>query len=170
MHAPEISCCFTGNRPEKLPWGGNERDLRCLLTQDQLYAALEDAYERGFRHFLCGMARGGDFYFAELVTQLRVKHPEVTLEAVIPYREQSRHWEPADRRRYLALVKSCNAVTILQEDYTPQCMQRRNQYMVDRSRLVIALYGGAAGGTRSTLLYAMRRGVETVILSPQEAL
>ena len=53
MHAPEISCCFTGNRPEKLPWGGNERDLRCLLTQDQLYAALEDAYERGFRHFLC---------------------------------------------------------------------------------------------------------------------
>ena len=70
---------------------------------------------RGFRHFLCGMARGGDFYFAELVTQLRVKHPEVTLEAVIPYREQSRHWEPADRRRYLALVKSCNAVTILQE-------------------------------------------------------
>ena len=95
------------------------------------------------------MARGGDFYFAELVTQLRVKHPEVTLEAVIPYREQSRHWEPADRRRYLALVKSCNAVTILQEDYTPQCMQRRNQYMVDRSRLVIALYSGAAGGASS---------------------
>lgn len=167
LASTQVSCCFTGNRPEKLPWGTNEKDLRCLLAQDQIYTALEDAYARGFCHFICGMARGSDLYFAELVLQLRVKYPRVTLEAAIPYRGQCDTWAQADKSRYLHLIEQCDKVTVLQEEYTPACMQRRNQYMVDHSSLVIALYGGMPGGTRSTLLYAMRQGVETMILSPE---
>lgn len=160
-------CCFTGNRPEKLPWGSNEKDLRCLLTQDRIYCALEDAYERGFRHFICGMARGGDLYFGELVVQLRVKYPEVVLEAAVPYRDQCLTWSREEQERYRRLLQACDIVTVLQEEYTASCMQKRNHYMVDHSALVIALYSGTPGGTRSTLLYAMRHGVETMILSPE---
>lgn len=167
VYTIQQSCCFTGNRPEKLPWRENEKDLRCLLAQDQIYIALEDAYGRGFRHFICGMARGSDLYFAELVLQLRVKYPCVTLEAAIPYRGQCDTWSDADKARYLHLVEQCDTVTVLQEEYTPACMQKRNQYMVDHSSLVIALYSGTPGGTRSTLLYALRQGIETMILSPE---
>ena len=56
----ESACCFTGHRPDKLPWGTDERDLRCLALKVALAAALDRAYEAGIRHFLCGMARGCD--------------------------------------------------------------------------------------------------------------
>ena len=36
MRAPQISCSFSGHRPEKLPWGDNERDERCLALKDAI--------------------------------------------------------------------------------------------------------------------------------------
>ena len=32
----EQSCCFTGHRPDKLPWGENESDPRCLALKRRL--------------------------------------------------------------------------------------------------------------------------------------
>jgi uncharacterized phage-like protein YoqJ len=43
-------------------------------------------------------------------------------------------------------------------------MQRRDRYMVDHSSRLIAVYDGLLGGTMYTLTYAMRGGVDTVIL------
>ena len=54
----ETTCCFTGHRPEKLPWREDEGDPRCLELKARLAGAVEAAYEKGMRHFLCGMARG----------------------------------------------------------------------------------------------------------------
>jgi hypothetical protein len=64
-------CCFTGHRPDKLPWGEQESDPRCVRIKGELSAALERAYALGYRHFISGMARGGDLYFAEAVLKMR---------------------------------------------------------------------------------------------------
>ena len=61
------TCCFTGHRPDKLPWGSRESDPRCLTLKRRLTQAVEGAYTQGMRHFICGMARGTDLYFAEAV-------------------------------------------------------------------------------------------------------
>lgn len=45
-------------------------------------------------------------------------------------------------------------------------MQERNQYMINNSSLVIALYNGLNGGTKSTIAYAKRQGKEVVIIKP----
>ena len=50
----ETTCCFTGHRPEKLPWREDEGDPRCLELKARLAGAVEAAYEKGMRHFLCG--------------------------------------------------------------------------------------------------------------------
>ena len=84
MDTRSITCCFTGHRPNKLLWGGNEADPRCLALKAELAARLEGIYESGFRHFLCGMAAGCDLYFAEAVLALRSHCPDVSLEAAIP--------------------------------------------------------------------------------------
>ena len=60
MPARQESCCFTGHRPGKLPWGCHEQDPRCLHLKKRIADAVETAYEQGFRHFLCGMAQGCD--------------------------------------------------------------------------------------------------------------
>ena len=61
MRGRPCTCCFTGHRPEKLPWGSDETDPRCTALKRKLYDALEAAYDEGMRHFICGMARGCDF-------------------------------------------------------------------------------------------------------------
>ena len=166
MRMREETCCFTGHRPEKLPWSNNESDARCLKLKARLRDAVEIAYAEGKRHFICGMARGCDFYFAEIVLSLRSRFPDVTLEAAIPCTVQSASWSAFHRERWQRLVASCDRETVLQEKYTPDCMHRRNRYMVDNSSLVIAVYDGSNGGTRRTLEYAIREKVPFVDIDP----
>ena len=160
----ETTCSFTGHRPEKLPWRGDESDPRCLALKERLAAAVEDAYDKGMRHFMCGMARGADFYFCDAVLELRERRSGVTLEAVIPCEEQAARWSERERERWFSLVERCDGEIMLQHHYDKGCMLRRNRYLVDHSSMLIAVYDGMLGGTMYTLSYAMKRGLETVIL------
>lgn len=160
----EKTCCFTGHRPNKLPWRDDETDPRCLALKARLAAEVERAYEKGLRHFICGMAQGADFYFCEAVLALRDRQPDVTLEAAIPCEEQAARWKERDRNRYYGLMGRCDFETMVQRHYDRGCMLRRDRYMVDRSSLLIAVYGGMLGGTMYTLAYAMKRGLEVVTL------
>lgn len=167
MSRREQTCCFTGHRPEKLPWGRDESDPRCLMLKQRLRDVIEESYRDGMRHFICGMARGCDFYFAETVLELRRSHPEITLEAAIPCASQSHGWRREEQLRWQRILASCDLETLVQERYDPGCMLRRNRYMVDHSALVIAVYDGSDGGTRRTLEYAIRQKVPFVDLNPE---
>ena len=147
MPEKSLSCCFTGHRPEKLPWGSDETDPRCAALKQKIRDAVESAYDGGMRHFICGMARGCDFYFAEAVLTLRREKGDVTLEAAIPCAAQSGGWPEADQARWRSLLAQCDLETLVQEQYTKGCMLRRNRYMVDHSALLIAVYDGVSGGT-----------------------
>lgn len=160
----EITCCFTGHRPEKLPWGWDETDPRCEALKGRIAAEVGRAYGRGYRHFICGMANGADFYFCEAVLALRNRCADVILEAAIPCEEQAARWTEADRDRYFLLVEACDLETLVQHNYDRGCMLRRNRYMVDHASLLIAAFDGMLGGTMYTITYAMRRDLEVVTL------
>ena len=162
MDGRALTCCFTGHRPMKLPWGMNEDDPRCLDLKAELAARLEGLYELGFRRFLCGMAIGCDMYFAEAVLALREQHADVRLEAAIPFGDQPGRWNEKQRRRYNALIDRADRVTVLQTVYTSDCMMRRNRWMVDRSSILLACYDGRPGGTMNTILYAERSGLRVI--------
>ena len=168
MRGRPCTCCFTGHRPEKLPWGDDETDPRCAVLKSKLYDAIESAYDEGMRHFICGMARGCDFYFAEAVIELRRQKGDVSLEAAIPCPTQANSWSEADRARWYSLLAQSDLETMVQDRYTNGCMLRRNRYMVDHSALVIAVYDGAPGGTSRTLEYALRQKVPFVDIPPVE--
>ena len=165
------TCCFTGHRPEKLPWGMDETDERCIRLKARLYQVVENAYLDGMRHFICGMAQGSDLYFGEAVLRLRQCYPEVTLEAARPCETQARSWPERDQKRYEEILDQCDYETLVQHTYSRGCMQRRNRYMVDHSQLVIAVYNGEPkGGTAQTLAYALKNRIKTYILKPEEEL
>ena len=164
MPARQESCCFTGHRPAKLPWGYNERDPRCVRLKERIADAVLLAYQEGYRHFLCGMAQGCDLYFCEAVLALRERYPEVTVEAAIPCPTQADDWPEAERQRYCQLLAACDYETLVSARYTPDCMQARNKYMVDSSTVLLACFDGRPGGTMNTILYARRQGVQTVII------
>lgn len=164
MRSRQISCCFTGHRPGKLPWGYDEEDPRCLALKRRIADAAEAAYEEGYRHFLCGMALGCDLYFCEAVLALREARPGVTVEAAIPCPTQADAWALEQRERYKRLVEACDFETLVSAQYTPYCMQRRDRYMVDHASLLIAAFDGTPGGTQYTMQYAMSRRVSIVDL------
>lgn len=164
MEDESITCCFTGHRPNKLPWGANESDPRCAALRMELAARLEGLYLSGFRVFLCGMAIGCDMLFAEEVLRLREQHPEISLEAAIPCGTQPDKWRVADRRRYNRLLDRCDRVKVLQVDYTPDCMLKRNRYMIERSSLLLACFNGSPGGTMNTILLAERKGIRMLLI------
>lgn len=161
------TCCLTGHRPNKLPWGGDEEDPRCLRLKAELRGILAGLYERGLRRFICGMALGADMYFAEAVLELRSLHPDVVLEAAVPCPEQAEKWNAANRERYERILSLCDIKTLISPRYTRSCMQERNRYMVEESSVVIGVYSGGSGGTLNTLRYALSLGRE-LVLAPVE--
>ena len=134
MPARQMTVCFSGYRPEKLPWGYDECDPRCAQLKQRLRRAVCAACDDGFRHFICGMARGVDTYCAEIVLALRPQYPDLTLEAAIPCPSQCGGWTPDQQARWHAIVDRCDFETVVQDRYGPGCMQRRNRYMAPAAR------------------------------------
>ena len=162
MEQRELKCTFTGHREEKLGENWNEYSNECIELKERIAEAVSDVYASGVQYFICGMAEGCDLYFAEAVLELKQNHPDIRLEAAIPYAGQAKRWRASLIRRYENILRLCDVKTVLQEHYSSDCMMRRNCYMVDNSSVLIAVYNGSPGGTRNTLLYAMRSGLEII--------
>lgn len=161
----EHTCCFTGHRPDRLPWGADEEDPRCLGLKARLADALEEECRAGTRHFICGMARGADLYFAEAVLELRARLPGVTLECARPCESQAHSWPREEQERYQSILDRCDFETLVQHRYDRGCMARRNRYMVDHAARLIGVYDGVPkGGTAQTVLYALRKGLHLNLL------
>ncbi|MBQ8075796.1 MAG: DUF1273 family protein [Oscillospiraceae bacterium] len=164
MEEREITCCFSGHRPMKLPWGMRETDERCVAAKQWIAEQLEELYGLGYRHFICGMAIGCDTYFADEVLNLRNRYGDVKLDAAIPCADQASRWNNKQKLKYAELLEACDSIKIFQDHYTKDCMMRRNTYMVDRSSVLLACYNGRPGGTMSTLVYAKREGLAVRML------
>lgn len=162
--ATERTCCFTGHRPEKLPWGFDESTPECRRVRIEIAMQLEALHSAGITHYISGMALGCDLLFAEAVLAMREEYDDVTLEAAIPCDSQANSWTEAQKERYNSIIASCDKVTFVQHQYTPGCMLRRNKYMVDNASVLLACFNGTPGGTMNTVLYARRQGVRTIVI------
>lgn len=151
------TCCVTGNRPQKFPWNYETSPNREIYLAD-MYAAVEELIAEGYRLFISGGALGVDLDFAEAVLRAKKKHPEVMLELALPCEGHSASWSERDKIRLAIIEHEAHEVIVLSESYTPNCMQVRNRYMVDKSDLVYAFWSsGFGGGTKNTLEYAKKR-------------
>ena len=161
-------CAFTGHRPQSLPFGSNEQDERCQKLKAVLEQEIERVYsEKGVTHFITGMALGVDTFAAEAVLHLKEKYPEITLECAIPCETQAVKWNEQQRDRYFGIVERCDKETMLQTHYTPDCMEKRNRYMVNACDVVIAVWDGRPSGTGKTVQYAKEQGKEIIVIDPK---
>lgn len=138
--------CGTGHRPDKL--GGYDAGVRGKLY-DVAHNYL--AMEHRISEVVSGMALGFDQALARVAIDLGI--PVV---AAIPFQGQERKW-PADAQAYYRkLLERCKfAKLVCEGDYAPQKMQARNEWMVDYSHRVVALWNGdPTGGTYNCVQYA----------------
>ncbi len=145
-------CCFTGHRPEKL--SRSECKIKLELVRE-----ISSAVEDDFTVFISGMARGVDIWAAEIVLQLRENGVPVRLICACPYPGFEKNWSSSWRTRYAAILRSADLVRFISPCYSPRCFQIRNEWMVEHSSKVIAVFNGQPGGTKNTIEYAQQQGV-----------
>lgn len=148
-------CCFTGHRPEKLTRSETE-------IKKDLEAAILQAIDDGFVTFITGMARGVDIWAGEIVLQLRRSNPNLHLIAASPYKGFESRWSADCQKRYNEVLEQADLVRFICKGYSKACFQIRNEWMVDRSARVIAVYNGEPGGTQNTIEYSLKLNITTV--------
>lgn len=157
--------CFTGRRPQNLPWRFNETDPRCVNLKKILENKIDAAIADGFTHFISGMALGVDTWAAEIVISRKAAGAKITLEAALPHPKQAAGWSASHKIRYERILKQCDKITCVCEKFSYSCLMQRNCYMVDNSDMVIAVTDGFTGGSGKTALYARSKGIAVDLIN-----
>ncbi|MET3508274.1 SLOG family protein [Halalkalibacter oceani] len=160
------TACFTGHRPSRLgsydPYSAKNK-----LILYKLRDIIKEQISNGTDTFITGMALGIDQWAARIVLKLKTKHPNVKLIAAIPCINHSNKWNSQSKQEWQNIIDKCDSVHyVSEEEYTPWCMQKRNEWMVDNSSSVIAVHDGSKGGTYNCIKYAERMNREIIRLNP----
>ena len=160
MNKKAHRCCFTGHRPEKLIL--SEAEIKSLLEK-----AIDTAVQNGFTTFISGMAPGVDIWAAETVLAKKKSNNTIRLICAVPYPDFGVKRSFAEMQRYDRIIENSDYIKYVSTHYFPGCYQVRNEYMVDRSSLVIALFNGQNSGTKNTVDYASSKGIKVINLLKQ---
>jgi uncharacterized phage-like protein YoqJ len=151
---------FTGHRPPKL--GG-------YSVPNPIYNFVRGELRRVLMELkpdetISGMALGLDQWAAEVCIEL-----EIPFIAAIPFKGQENYWPEESRERYYKLLAAASRVHVVNHGgYASWKMQTRNQWMVDNSNVVIAVFDGTPGGTKNCYDYADRCGKQIIKIDPQD--
>lgn len=153
------TCCFTGHR--RIPKGELPAVAAALRRE-----VLRLIREEGIVRFLSGGALGFDTLAAETVLEIAAKIPEISLVIVRPCADQARGWSAKDISRCNAILARANEVITLAPAYRPGCMQARNRYLVEHSRVCLCFLTEPTGGTAYTVKYAASLGRPVFNVAP----
>lgn len=161
-----VTCCFSGHRAQSLPWKFNEASPRCQIMKEKLKEEIIKAIKRGYVNFICGMALGFDVICAETVIELKKEYPEIKIIGALPCRTQDKLWQEKDKKRYREILEKLDKIRCIYDEYIgAECMLERNRYMVNNSSLLIALFNGKPGGTKSTIEYAKKQNLRIIVIT-----
>lgn len=131
----------TGHRPEKIP--------NAFYVREQLRDAFR---EQKATKVIQGMASGVDLWSARVAHKLHV--PFVCAKPWAGHKPRV-----ADRFDYNQAIEFAEEVVDVNPSLEypgPWVYQKRNEWMVDRADLVVAVWDGSPGGTANCVAYAER--------------
>ena len=150
--------CFTGHRPEKL------KRMQWLIKRD-LKKEILRAMDDGINVFISGMARGVDIWAAEIVLSLRDSGKPIKLICASPFPGFESRWEKEWKDRYNEIMAAADHTVFVCSGYSRSCFQIRNEWMVNHSARVIAVFNGEKGGTQNTIEYSKLSRVSVVYIT-----
>ena len=153
----QYRCAFTGHRPEKVT--GSEGKIIVELRKEIL-----KAIDEGYRVFLTGMSRGVDLWAADIVIELRRYNKDLKLMCVIPYEGMEERWSVDWKKHYNMVCKQADHVQVLSDRYSPDVYQNRNQWLVNHSSKLIAVFNRDPSGTGNTIQYAQEQGIPVEVI------
>lgn len=175
---------FTGHRPDKL-FGtyeiNNPNAKKLAVNLTNLLEKL--ILEKGANKFISGGALGVDQIAFICVHKLKEKYPHIKNILAIPFKDQPSNWKgKKDKERYEKMLKIADQVVYVDElqkykmksddikigEYHVAKMQLRNEFMVDKSHIVISVWDRTKGGTHNCVRYAKKEKKIILNLNPNQ--
>lgn len=155
---------ITGHRPNRM-YGYDLTDSRWETLKNQLKEFL---IQNNCSIALSGMALGVDMIFAQAVIDLKEQGHDIKLHCVLPCIDQDCMWSKQGKELYKNMLDKADKVKYISKYvYRPNCMQKRNEYIVDHCDLLMAVWDEIkSGGTYRCIQYAYETGKEILIISP----
>ncbi len=150
------ACSFTGHRPERLEGLTEEKAIQWL--EEEISRAMND----GYTDFISGMQRGVDLWAAEIVLRMKAEGCNVSFFGASAFRGMEENWEKEWQERYKNVFNMSDGHIFVCSRPGRKAFFERNEWMVDHSSRLIAVYTGAPGGTLETIKYA--RALEKEII------
>lgn len=140
------SCAFTGHR-----------EIQEDFSLQNLQNAIDECILKGVETFYCGMAKGFDLIAAEEIVKRKQAGKKIKLVACIPYLKQASAYSEEEKTRYDALLSKADERILLNEEYRPYCLLKRDEMMVEQADVLIAYCNKEKGGTAYTVKYFKRK-------------
>lgn len=161
--------CFTGHRPQKLG-GYDMKNPTMLKLKEKLLEVIEKLIvENESERFITGGALGADTAAFWCVHILKEKYPHINNIVAVPFENQDKKWSSEQKAWYRKMLDKADEVIKVDEkenykdssvpigEYSVAKLSRRNEYMVDHSKSIVAIYDGSRSGTSNCLYYAQNR-------------
>lgn len=162
---------ITGHRLDKLfGFDMNRPEYRNMRT---FFARLFLEWQVGT--VICGGALGTDLLAVEEIIWLNQVTKDAAYDGVeigaeikiaAPFPGYDSRWNKDDRENLARLQKYCNIVYV-SDHYTPYAYQKRNEYIVDRCDVLLAIWDGSASGTKNCIDYAVKQHRPVKIVNPK---
>ncbi len=159
-----MTVCFTGHRPEKLPFDEKSHCDEIALLKKQLKDEILKCIKDGYTTFITGVARGIDLWAGVIVGNLKTEYPNIKLVCAVPYKNFGKSLKGKDKWDLSFIMDISSEIHYMSEKYNPHCLKDRNEYMVDNSSRIIAVVKDYKSGTGQTIRYAKKCGIDIVLL------
>ena len=141
--------CITGHQPNKL--GGYKINETATWVKGRLEQAIDRAIKRGAVAFISTGTLGVGQWAAEIIIKRKknpVKMPAGEIKLIIaqPFELPSSRWPVEARRAYEKNLQKADKIVLVNDgQYAAFKIQKRNEWMVDHSDAVIAVWDGSEG-------------------------
>ena len=152
------SCFFTGHRV--IP-----ADKRNEIKKAVMLHCINLIDNCGVTDFIAGGALGFDTLAAQTVLKLKKEYPHIKLILVLPCLSQTKGWREEDIQIYETIKAAADKVVYTSQQYTRDCMHKRNRHLVDHSGVCICYLTESNGGTAYTVNYANKHGLKIINLA-----
>ena len=181
-----LTICFTGHRPNKLggyDWNTLKNQAIMKELRHKIIELINSPEDNKF-HFIFGGAIGIDQMAFDIVNNikcntLKLNPVHIYMEIAIPFSKQSCKWNYNDAKKYEIQKTQAEVCTYVdrvekykikgyeENEYYPAKMQKRNEYMVNNSDIVVAVWDGSRGGTGNCVKYANKLGRKIIQINPK---
>lgn len=157
------SAALTGHRPERLRYDSEDfYKIEWVRLIDWLRYSIK---WNKITNMYCGMADGCDIAYGLAARALKIEGYQVRLHCVLPCKNYN-----SSNRWYKELHECADEWIELSDEFYKGCDNARDQYMVDHSDILYAVWdGNKTGGVWSTIRKAQKKNIE-IIYYPKEKL